>query len=346
MRIVELSGSSAGGVRAHVADVLAALDDQQIALLAPDAVIDYCQARQPSRLRYERVRVSTTPQLADVATLATITRYAKGADVIHAHTLRAGAYAALALRTLRRRPPLVVTIHNRPTGQSAVVRMGEVLKRLVIAHATKILAVSPDISTWLARDGAKADLAVIPARKLPPARQLPAVQGGPVLVTVARLSHQKGLDLLLDTAATLQREFPQLQWVIVGEGPLRAALETAISRRALPVTLVGQVEDLAGYFFVADLVVQTSRWEGQPVAMQEAIHAGAAIVATDVGGTSHVLGPEIPAVAPADLCDAIAALLRDPKARRARSAAARRRSKTLPTIADLRTQLLTVLGSV
>lgn len=343
MRILEISGSAAGGVRAHVGDVLHVLADQKLALLAPPAIITACTDAGVLPARHEPVSLPARPTPRDISTLRTIRRYARGADVVHAHTLRAGAYAALALSGLSRRPRLVVTAHNMPQGGIAVRGVGDQLARIVARRADLVLAVSPDIARWMHRFGATTDLAVIPAHALAQPTRLPQVNGSPVLVTVGRLSYQKGLDRLVQVAQCLQPKFPQLTWLVVGGGPLQAELAAQITRLQLPVQLCGQVDDIGGYLRVADVVVQTARWEGQPVAMQEAIHAGCAIVATDVGGTQLVLGEEIPAVHPAQLADEITALLRDRDALAARRAAAKRRSATLPQLADLRAQLLHAL---
>lgn len=339
MKIVQICGSAAGGVRAHLADVLRVLQDEDLALLAPAPVLAAVNRAGVAPARSEAISLADRPSRADTATLRTIRRYARGADIVHAHTLRAGAYAALALTGLSRPPRLVVTAHNLPQGGTAVRKIGDQLARIVARRAAVVFAVSPDIAAWMRRFGAQARLAIIPARRLSAAKTLPQASGSPLLVTVARLSYQKGLDRLLHSAAELKCAFPHLSWLVVGGGPLAGELAAQIHREQLPVRLCGEVDNIAGYFAIADMVVQTARWEGQPVALQEAIHAGCAIVATDVGGTQLVLGEEIRAVDPKQLTGAIAALLRDHRALAERRAAAKRRSATLPQLADLRAQL-------
>ena len=98
---------------------------------------------------------------------------------------------------------------------------------------------------------------------------------------------------------------------------------------------------------VADVVVQTSLWEGQSIVMQEALRAGAAIVATDVGGTAQTARGGAVLVEPRAeaLAGAVAALLGDPgtlAGARRRSAAAGAR---LPDEGDLRDQLRRVVAA-
>ncbi|MDO5701610.1 MAG: glycosyltransferase [Bowdeniella nasicola] len=351
MRILEIAGLSAGGVRSHLADVCAALRGHECAVLAPAPVLTYLAERGQRPSRSAAISLGALPSSRDLLTLRTIRAWARRADVVHAHTLRAGAYAALALAGLRRRPRLVVTAHNMPLGSALVRATGAVLFAIVARGADRILGVSPDLVERARRLGADAGLAIVPAppttlpaRPLtdePGARptiaaDLPRWRQGANLLTVGRLSYQKGLDLLMDTAERLAPDH-DLTWYVAGEGPEQATLAEQIEQRALPVVLLGRRTDIPDLLRGVDVVVQTSRWEGQPVALQEAIHAGAAIVATDVGGSGVVLGPELAGCTPQpqSLAAEIEALLRDPDALRARRAAARERSATLPDTADL-----------
>ena len=108
---------------------------------------------------------------------------------------------------------------------------------------------------------------------------------------MARLAPQKGLDLLLDAvAASCSEDDLDLVTVVAGEGPLRDRLQARIDLERLPVRLLGHRDDVPDLLAAADVVVSSAVWEGQPVGIQEALHAGAAIVATDVGGTGAVVG--------------------------------------------------------
>jgi glycosyltransferase involved in cell wall biosynthesis len=78
--------------------------------------------------------------------------------------------------------------------------------------------------------------------------------------------------------------------VVAGDGPLREQLQARIDAEHLPVRLLGHRADVPDLLAAADVVVSSAVWEGQPVGLQEALHAGAAVVATDVGGTAAVVG--------------------------------------------------------
>ena len=95
----------------------------------------------------------------------------------------------------------------------------------------------------------------------------------------------------------------------------------------------------------ADIVVQTSVWEGQPLTVQEALRAGAALVATDVGGTALTARGGAVLVEPSAraLAQAIATLLGDDAARQRARQRARTAAQELPTAQDLAAQLRRVL---
>jgi glycosyltransferase involved in cell wall biosynthesis len=112
-----------------------------------------------------------------------------------------------------------------------------------------------------------------------------------VVGCVANYKPGKGLERLLEVAARLRADAPGLRYVLVGEGPLREALEATIDRLGLRdiVVLAGRVEDARTLYPAFDIAVQTSTSEGLPNAVLEAAAAGRPIVATDVGGTAEVI---------------------------------------------------------
>jgi glycosyltransferase involved in cell wall biosynthesis len=92
----------------------------------------------------------------------------------------------------------------------------------------------------------------------------------------------------------------------------------------------------------ADVVVSTAEWEGQPLWLQEALAAGAPIVATDVGGTREVTGPAarlVPAGSAEALSSQVTAVLRSTDAAEGLREAARRRAAELPRTGDVLEQL-------
>jgi len=168
-----------------------------------------------------------------------------------------------------------------------------------------------------------------------------AAVGGPpwphdavLICTVARLTPQKGLFDLIEAAARVVRRSQRVRFVIVGDGELREAITHRIGAAGLQhqVLLAGSrpLDEVAAWLGVADLFVLSSRLEGLPLALLEAMAAGCPVVATDVGGVAEVLGDVsagllVPPARPAELAEAINQLVGDPQRRRHMATAARAR---------------------
>ena len=140
----------------------------------------------------------------------------------------------------------------------------------------------------------------------------------PVIGTVLRFSEVKQPLLWADAAIALTREAPDTQFLIVGDGPLRAAVADRFAEAGLaaPVHMPGQVENVADYLAAMDLFWLTSRTEGLPNVLIEAQFSGVPIVAFDVGGIGETfVDGETGVLAPPDdiamLIDRSIALLRD-----------------------------------
>ena len=356
-RILQVCGSAAGGVRAHLADCarLLAADGHDVIVEAPAAVLDGLDI-EPARA--EPLEIGPRPSLNDTLAVARLRRLGRRADVLHAHGLRAGALAALALGRRRRgRTRLVVTLHNLTVGGRLTTLVGDRLERLIARRADLILAVSPDLAERAREVGApRVELAIIPAvppQQLaepsssdPTAPEAVWPRSGARLLTVARLAPQKGLPLLLEAAAILSREvdtgrLAAFTWALAGDGPGREQAAERIAAEQLPVTLLGRRSDAPALMEVADIVVQTSLWEGQPLTIQEALRAGTAIVATDVGGTAVTARGGAVLVAPQAqaIAEALRTLLSDPEARTRAAERAQAAARGLSGLEDLAAQL-------
>lgn len=300
MRVALVMGTSAGGTGKHVHDLVTGLvgAGHDVVVLAPVTELDQFDFAGPGAATVE-LTVSDRPQpRGDARALATLRDVCGGADVVHAHGARVGALAALALVGVS--TPLVVTLHNASPGGGFAGRVHAVLERVVARAADLVLGVSADIVDVQHGLGARrSELAVIAA---PPPRKVErdryAVRGDLgidartlLLVTVARLAPQKDLDLLIDAVAEmLEHHDIAVLAAVAGDGPDRERLQSRIDALGVPVRLLGQRSDVPDLIAASDAVVSTARWEGQPVGLQEALHSGAAIVATDAGGTGAVVG--------------------------------------------------------
>jgi glycosyltransferase involved in cell wall biosynthesis len=305
-RIAEVLATSAGGVGTHVRSILPALQEA-------GASVRVCGAPATEELfgfsasGAEFVPVGISAGLAPVAdarAVLQLRRAIAGADLVHAHGLRAGLVAAAArLRAGGGRPPLVLTLHNALLEDGGRLHgVLEAVERVTIRGADLVLAVSSDLAANARKAGAL-DVRVTPAfaPPRPPAvrsraevrAELGLADGRPLVVALGRLHPQKGYDVLLDAVAGWASD-PRLPTTplvaIAGDGPLRADLATRIAAERLPVRLLGRRDDVADLLAAADVCVLPSRWEGTPFTAQEALRAGTPLVSTRAGGLPELVG--------------------------------------------------------
>jgi glycosyltransferase involved in cell wall biosynthesis len=236
-------------------------------------------------------------------------------DVIHTHTAKAGllgriagvAYNVLATLAGVPRARLVHTFHGHVFDgyYSPIVSRAMVLAERALAMVTdRVIAISDKIRDDLVtryRVCAAAAVSVVSlglefgwtdelddaAGWLRAAHGLPA---DAVLVgIVGRLTEIKNHGLLLDAFARLRR--PDVRLIVFGDGEMRAELEDTTRRRHLDdrVLFVGWERLPARIYADLDIVCLTSKNEGTPVALIEAMAAGRPFVATRVGGVPDLV---------------------------------------------------------
>ncbi len=157
-----------------------------------------------------------------------------------------------------------------------------------------------------------------------------------VVGTVARLVPDKGLECFLRMAGLIRAERTDVQFLVVGEGPLRHSLEQLAKSIGIGpnVVFAGHRTDIPGLMEAMDLFVLPTRREGFGVVFAEAMAMGKATVGSDIGPIAEVVEDGVTGyLAPADDPQVFAAraleLLRDESKRRAFGAAGRRRVEQL-----------------
>ncbi|MDD9382061.1 glycosyltransferase family 4 protein [Streptomyces sp. ZAF1911] len=278
------------------------------------------------------------------------------ADVVHAHGVRAGMRAALALRG--RRVPLVVSWHGGGPGSG---RLSLLLERHVARAAAIVLGASSaqvDLARLRGARDARLAAVAVPAAAGPSgsSRASDATDHGkvraelgaverPLLIAVGSLVPRRGYSVLLDAAREWRNLDPMPLLVIAGEGPMRAELARRIHAERLPVRLLGQRRDAARLLAAADVAVLPSRWEARSPLAQEALRMGVPLVATAVGGVPELVGAAGVLVPYGDagvLAAAVAGLLADPARRGELAVAGRAQALTWPSEDDTVAQVLSV----
>jgi glycosyltransferase involved in cell wall biosynthesis len=258
-------------------------------------------------------------------------------DIIHGYLFGPSLYAVLAGRALGV-PVVAVAKRNLDAFES---RRQQAIQRFVHRSATHVTAVSEAVAgTVVAMGVPRERITVIPngvdlERFGTPGDRaaLGGSDGAPLIGSVACLAPRKDQATLIDALALLAARGVAWNAAVVGEGPERPALEAQLAARGLTgrVRLLGERNDVERLLPAFDVFVLSSREEGIPNALLEAMAAGRPAVATAVGGTPEVLSdPEtgwlVPPGAPEALAVALEQALTDPAEAQRRGAAARRRA--------------------
>lgn len=264
-----------------------------------------------------------------------------GPHILHTVLWSGNSYGRLAATGLG--IPVVLTAERnviaRPGWQIAVER---VLDRLTDTYLLNCQAIADGL---VGRQGLAAPkMCVIPngidLGRLPPfdpdrtaARAAAGFDPARRLVAqVGRLAEQKDYPTYLRAAARLAPAFPDVDFLVVGDGGLRDELIALAASLGIAerVRFAGLRHDVPAVLAGVDVLALTSLYEGLPNVVIEAMATGAVAVATDVGGCRELIidgetGVLVPPRRPEDVADAIGALLGDPVRLARMRLAARRR---------------------
>jgi glycosyltransferase involved in cell wall biosynthesis len=280
-RVGLVADASTGGARAEAA----------LAELAPKLA-----------LGLSRVAMSRQLGLRDVTACMHVARRAAdvGADVVHGHGAKGGAYARLA------NAERAISVYT-PHGGSLHYDWGSPAGFLYLA-TERLLMQFTDLFLFESAYGRD----VFRAKIADPGERARVVHNGvteaefaPVvaeaqatdLVFVGELRMLKGVDVLIEAVAALARDGRRVTATIVGDGPDRAAFEAAATELGQAVHFAGAKPARAA-FELGRLLVVPSRAESLPYVVLEAAAAGLPLVATAVGGIPEIYGPDAPCLVP------------------------------------------------
>lgn len=237
-------------------------------------------------------------------------------DVMHAHDSAPALVANLARKGLN--IPLVVTYHGsepeRVAGFGRIARGCDVTVTPSHASARDLATVGgvPEDRLRVIGLGVNApppvsddQIATLRARLLD--------DGDRVILTLVRLAHQKGVDILIDCAARLMKTHPGWRFVVAGDGPDEASLRAlAAAKGVLPaLSFIGRTSEPHLHLRAADLFLLTSRWEALPFTIVEAFQAATPSVATACSGVVELIDDSVGRVVPIGDLDGICAAVED-----------------------------------
>ncbi|MBS3887095.1 MAG: glycosyltransferase family 4 protein [Firmicutes bacterium] len=330
-RILTVVRPAEGGIKAHVLNLLRHLQSDFHFTVAcpPEQVADF------QGTGCEVIAVSLVGRLHpyyDIQSARQLCRMlcSHKYSLLHAH----GFKVALLSRPVSRycKVPCLVTIHGD------LAHGGTAKYRLVYRKAERALSGWAEgyvtVSHWLA-ELLIADFRV-PAERIViipngillntgesfSLGELPFTAEVPLVGTVARLAPQKGVEHFLLAAKELAHIFPELRFMVVGDGPLRMRLERLCGELGIvdKVYFAGFRQDVPAILQRLHLFVQSSVSEGQGITVLEAMAAGCPVVASAAGGLKELIkdgetGLLVQPGNPHALAQAVAQLLRNKQLR-------------------------------
>ena len=200
----------------------------------------------------------------------------------------------------------------------------ERMRRWLYPGLSALIAQTERSASWLRKETGAANVIVIPNPIIHPlpggkSGRLPPALDKPAILAVGRLDSQKGFDLLIEGFGKIAGLQPEWHLYIVGEGPARKFLEDKIAALALTerVHLTGTVDNPEDWYQAAEIFAMSSRFEGFPNVLLEAMAYGLAVVSFDCEtGPAEVIengfdGLLLPAEDTQALADALAKLITD-----------------------------------
>jgi glycosyltransferase involved in cell wall biosynthesis len=336
--LVVITRAEVGGAQtflAHLLPALAARYDVLVAANGPGPLQGAAETAGARYLPLQHVRREVDPRqdALGLAELVSLCRRERP-HVVHANSSKAGTLGLLAALGTKV-PVRLFTAHGWPFLWWSGLRGRTYLwaARLIGRCATTIVCVSEaerraGVAAGVCRDGRTV---VIPnAVDVSAALEARHDDGKPTVLSVGRLAAPKDFETLVRALARLSPK--GFRAVIVGDGPDRGALEAEVDRLGMraSVELLGERDDVRELMGEAAVFVLSSRSEGLPLSMLEAMAAGLPVIGSDVGGIPELAAGCGFVVRPDDpdaLAAALAPLLRDPHLRRRHGRLARERAE-------------------
>lgn len=223
-------------------------------------------------------------------------------DIVETHMIK--SHFLVKLTGLGRRMPWVAYHHGYTTTDTKM-RLYNRLNRWTLPSASRVITVCGPFAERLAREeGVRRErISVLHSSVSPPApvradevvslkKRLGVNAGERVVLSVGRLSREKGHADLVDALGALRRLDPGLDFklVVVGDGPERERVEKAAKSLGLVgrVVFAGHAKDVRPFYAMADVLALPSHSEGSPYVLLEAMAAGVPVAATAVGGIPEI----------------------------------------------------------
>lgn len=346
-----------GGVEAHLLSIFRHLDKSRYT----PVLVSPVSTRYREKVLHLGVQVVPSPMIKplsfkSIQRLRTVFQQEK-IDLVHIHSPIAAISSRIAAKLAG--VPAIVTVHLPSTQfygdiQSLRARAGRWMyisidRILNYTLTSKLIYVSKTVCKESIRAHlSPRHLSVVisngidlsnyaPNRNVKAIRTLYIKDPETIVICYAgRLSGEKGLDILLDSVAELQKSFPQrnVKLWIIGEGPLQDNLRERTQQLNLGsiVQFLGFQSNISDLLHASDIFVLPSLYEGMSIVLLEALASGLPCIVTDVGENAEVIennvqGLVIPVNQTSALTHALATLLNNPTLRKKMGENALKRSE-------------------
>ena len=202
-------------------------------------------------------------------------------DVVISFMNSVNVYAILACWKLN--IPTIVSEHIYP-GSTDANKIWQFMMKWTYRYADLVTVLTQNaLPFYPAAQGYRTIVMPNPVMTPAPVVAMDRLLAAPSLIAIGRFEPQKGFDLLMKAFHQIQAKYPDWQITILGEGPMRSALEDLRSQLQLTdrIHLPGLVTNVQEYLRQADLFVMPSRFEGFPMALCEAMACGLPVLAAD-----------------------------------------------------------------
>jgi len=369
IRVLEVIEATTAGTKRHVLSLVKALDRTRfsVAVACPRvrshaygdiSFVEELESLGKVPVSLVEMRRNIQP-LSDTKALVALYRVIQEGryHIVHAHSSKAGVLGRLA--AIRAGTPVILyTPHGFAFRgvRSKLIRWAYIqIERLCGLWTDRIICVSPTereeaLTNRIApmdklvviENGLDVNELVLPLDPVARKRQLGLDSRGPIVGTMGRLSWDKGLGCFLEAAVRVSTAYPDVQFLIVGDGEARKDLELLARKLGISAQTIfaGFRSDSLEILTLMDVFVLPSPYEAMPYTALEAMASEKPVVAIEGTGAQDAVqqgktGLLVPPRNPEALADAITALLRDRARSRAMGLAGREVVESRFTLAQM-----------
>jgi len=300
MRILHLVRRSEGGLKSHILTIARGLDktrfEMEIAASFDEPTIRYISEMG---IKYFPVEISDRSSPGEILRAAARLRgivKKEGINLVHAHGFVAGLVAQVS------GVQSVITFHNFPPDKGLKWLGFREAEKCLGRRTCQYIAVSEALRESLSSIGIDRyrvkviyngiDDELFDSREPVLKREFNIGEGFKLVVCVARLIPEKGVEYFIRAASLLKRDRDDVYFMLIGDGPMRGYLEGMVGELGLSERFIfaGYREDAGRLLSGCDIFVLPSLKEGLGISLLEAMASKVPCIASKVGGIPEVLG--------------------------------------------------------